>query len=152
MTASEQVRFWAKVDLRGKDECWMWLASKCNGYGQFAAPSVRRGPLRAHRVAYTLLIGPIPDGLTLDHLCHDPKTCEGGPTCPHRACVNPDHMDPVTLGVNVMRGQTIAATNAAKTHCDRGHEFTRENTMLARKGKRRNCRTCHNDRRRKTAA
>lgn len=75
-------RFWDKVDRRGDDECWPWLAAKsARGYGRF---KVGRQLLRAHRYAYEFLVGPIPDGLTIDHLCNQPS------------CVNPAHMEPVT--------------------------------------------------------
>src|ERR1017187_5210266 len=83
-------RFWPKVDRRGPEECWPWLASKQNmGYGQVRAET-ERTMILAHRVAYELLIGPIPLGLTLDHLCRN------------RGCVNPTHLEPVTLRENTL--------------------------------------------------
>jgi len=86
------------------------------------------GYFYAHRYVYEQEVGPIPDGLTLDHLCRN------------RACVNPDHLEPVTMRVNTLRGETITARNAAKTRCDKGHEFTPENTMRKPDGRR--CRVC----------
>lgn len=65
----------------------------------------------AHRVMYTALVGTIPDGLTLDHLCRN------------RPCVNPDHLEPVTYRENILRSRNAAAENARKTHCIRGHEL-----------------------------
>lgn len=86
-------RFWAKVDQSGgADACWPWLGYvEAMGYGRVN----RDGPKWAHRVAYELVRGPIPDGFDLDHICHDPLTCFEGP-CPHRQCVNPAHLEPAT--------------------------------------------------------
>lgn len=84
---------------------------------------------QAHRVAYELLIGPIAAGLELDHLCRT------------HACVNPAHLEPVTGQVNLLRGVGFPATNAAKTHCPQGHEYTAENTYWSKKGQR-GCRAC----------
>ena len=83
----------------------------------------------AHRVVYEILVGPIPVGLELDHLCRN------------RACVNPDHLEPVTTRTNLLRGYSPWACRARQTHCKRGHEFTPENTYGTGDG-RRYCRTC----------
>ncbi len=126
-------RFWQKVNRGDGDGCWLWTASLHQGYGHFA---LSRSVTRAHRIAYELLMGPIPEGLQLDHLCRN------------RACVNPAHLEPVTLQENLRRGRgTGPATEAAaqkkraKQTCQRGHEFTPENTRLIEGGYRR-CRTC----------
>lgn len=105
-------RFWAKVDKGG--DCWNWTAAKIwSGYGKFQFNGSSVG---AHRVAWTLLRGPIPEGLTVDHLCRN------------RACVNPAHMELVTRGVNVLRGDTITAANLHKTHCPKGHPYSGRNS------------------------
>jgi len=131
-------RFWSKVDVRGRNECWLWQATIVNsGYGRFWY----QGKLElAHRVAYMICIGPIPEGMTIDHV-----RARG---CTSRACVNPAHLEPVSRGENVMRGDTIPAANAAKTHCVNGHEFTPENTIIHRRNGRRYraCRQCETDR------
>ncbi|HEY6021612.1 MAG TPA: HNH endonuclease signature motif containing protein [Candidatus Paceibacterota bacterium] len=122
-----QTRFWAYVDKRSPEECWPWLASTSDaGYGAF---SVGKRYINAHRFAYESIIGPIPDGLTLDHRCRN------------RACVNPAHLEPVSRGENTLRGKTITAANRAKTHCPKGHEYTPENTYNW--SNRRVCKTCH---------
>jgi len=90
-----------------------------------------RGRL-AHRAVYEALVGPIPKGLSLDHLCRN------------RACVNPEHLEPVSLVENVMRGVSPHAVNARKTHCAHGHAFTAENTYMVR-GER-VCRACGRER------
>lgn len=119
-------RFWAKVDQRGTDECWVWTGFRHpKGYGYFR---VDGRSLAAHRVAYELCVAPIPDGLTIDHLCRN------------RACVNPAHLEPVTMIVNVLRGEGPTAENARKTHCIRGHPFDEENTYWFNGG--RTCRIC----------
>lgn len=130
-------RFWTKVDRGGPEDCWEWRAHVSrSGYGTF---SMQGGTKRAHRVAYELVLGPIPDGLTLDHLCRNTR------------CVNPRHLEPVTVEVNVLRGSGPAALNALKTHCIRGHEFTPENTIKQKRG--RACRACRqeSDRQRRAA-
>lgn len=87
-----QHRFWSRV-AETVGGCWLWTAAKCdNGYGRFRAGSVL---VRTHRYAYELMVGDIPEGLDLDHLCRN------------RACVNPYHLDPVTRGVNVRRGARV---------------------------------------------
>lgn len=108
------------------DGCWLWTAAKCNGYGYFKADRW----MRAHRWAYQHFKGPIPHGLTLDHLCRQP------------ACVNPDHLEAVPIGVNVSRGTGLTVVNANKTHCSQGHPFDLINTIWYDSGTKRRCREC----------
>lgn len=100
---SAEDAFWLHVDRRDEDECWPWLGRLQHGYGRFRVAGQLH---QAHRWAYELLIGPIPTGLVIDHDCHnrDPS-CLGGDACPHRACTNPAHMTPRTIGQNVARGR-----------------------------------------------
>jgi hypothetical protein len=120
-------RFWPKVDASG--DCWEWTRSKNKGgYGQF---SFKGHSYLAHKYAYESLVGPVPPGLELDHRCRN------------HACCNPDHLEPVTRRVNIMRGVSRSSINARKTHCIRNHEFTPENTIKHSNGSRR-CRRCHN--------
>lgn len=123
--------FWSKVDRRGADECWPWLAYRtAEGYGRFNVD--RRRPENAHRIAYRLLVGPIPQGLTLDHLCRN------------RGCVNPAHLEPVSRGENVLRGISTAAQRARQTHCLRGHPLFGPNLHIDSRGFRR-CKKCQLD-------
>jgi hypothetical protein len=109
------------------DECWNWIGERTpKGYGRMRHGSERE---YAHRVLYELLVGPIPEGSQLDHLCRN------------RACVRPAHLEPVTCRENLMRGQTLAAENAAKTRCPRGHPYDEVNTYVDPSGARR-CRVC----------
>lgn len=120
--------------------CWIWQkALDRDGYGVIQA--IRRDS--AHRVAYLAFVGPIPDGRVLDHTCHSTDAfCPGGNDCLHRRCVNPAHLEPVTVGENTQRGTSPSALNARNTHCHRGHEFTPENTYSRHDG--RACRACQN--------
>ena len=125
-----EARFWPKVDRSGgPDACWRWLAAKSgNGYGAFYFRG-RWG--LAYRCAYELLVGPIPEGLQIDHLCRV------------RDCVNPTHLEPVTHRENLLRGEGVAAQHAAKTHCPRGHPYSGVNLYVypAPRGQR-ECREC----------
>lgn len=118
-------RLWAMVTK--SESCWLWQGFvRKDGYA-----SVFDGDRYdyIHRVAYRLLVGPIPEGLHIDHLCRI------------RNCVNPDHLEPVTPGENVRRGLS-GINNYSKTHCKSGHEFTPENTYHAKGDGSRHCRTC----------
>lgn len=124
-------RFVGHIDLTDPNGCWTWTSSKSFGYGYFWLGKKR---IRAHRLAYEMLVERIPDGLCLDHLCRN------------RACVNPDHLEAVTPTENLMRGESPAAINAAKTHCPKGHPYSGSNLLFS-SGSRR-CLTCHRDRER----
>lgn len=122
-------RFWNKVLFTS--DCWEWQGSiKKSGYGRFHL--THSLGVRAHRIAYELMKGSIPKGLVLDHLCRN------------RSCVNPDHMETVTIGENVLRGDTFASKNKKKTHCKFGHPFSGEN--LYKQGSWRHCLTCMRNR------
>lgn len=107
--------------------CWIW--DGCRARGGYGKVSRNGKTMMAHRFVYTELFGPIPDGLQLDHLCRT------------RDCVNPDHLEPVTCRENLLRGNTLQAKNAAKTHCPKGHEYTDQNTYRYPDGRRR-CIAC----------
>jgi hypothetical protein len=131
-TQSLADRFWPKVERRGQQECWPWLASLRNGYGQIYDGEDWRNPkaLYAHRVAYGLMVGPIPKGMQLDHICRD------------RRCVNPAHLEPVTLAENLARGEGFGQRlYRQKTHCKHGHPFEGDNLYVAPDGHR-VCKTC----------
>lgn len=136
-------RFWPKVDRRTPDECWPWLGAKTSaGYGHISRGGAGNGNILAHRVAYEFLVGPIPENTVLDHTCHGAdQACPGGSTCPHRACCNPAHAEPVPFGENCMRGRGIAPRNSARTHCLNGHPLSGSNVRLNKNGAR-VCRIC----------
>lgn len=109
------------------DGCWIWTGAKTgHGYGKILTfRSIRV----AHRVLYEALVGPVPDGMELDHLCRTP------------ACVRPDHLEPVTHSVNISRA-------VSKTHCPQGHPYDSANTYLYERagGVMRLCKRCQYDR------
>lgn len=122
-------RFFRKVVGDDPLGCWIWQGSKeKGGYGTLGA---RRRPWLAHRWAYEFLVGEIPEGLVIDHLCRT------------RACVNPWHMEPVTLGVNAWRGESPTIVAARQDQCLRGHSLADAKIRKSgpQKGKR-DCRTC----------
>lgn len=144
-------RFWVKVNRSLEpDGCWEWAAAAGPlGYGKFMVHDEggRKKIVSAHRFSYQLLVGPIPAGLQLDHLCRNPP------------CVRPSHLEPVTNRENTLRGARVpimrdtnpgAAFQKTKTHCPRGHEYTPDNTYIQPCGNRgrrkpstsRVCRTC----------
>jgi hypothetical protein len=123
-------RFMSKIQV-AEDGCWVW-----SGYllpGGYGTLSVYGRTVLAHRFAYTELVGDIPPGLVIDHLCRN------------RACVNPDHLEPVSMRENLMRGEGLAAANVTKKACPSGHAYDVANTYTDRTG-RRHCRTCHRGR------
>jgi hypothetical protein len=130
-------RFWAKVNKDGPipahrpelGSCWLWTAATDRkGYGVFRLAGKL---IKAHRVAYELIIGPFPAGLLPDHCCRN------------HGCVNPAHLEPVTNRENMRRGIKGALT----THCPAGHAYDAANTYRDPRG-RRHCRLCERNRRR----
>jgi hypothetical protein len=125
-------RFWPKVSKT--ETCWLWTAGANNmGYGLFWSGGARSQGRRllAHRFAYELLVGPIPDGLTIDHLCRVPLCCR------------PDHLEPVTMRENLRRGNGWSGRKARQTHCLRGHALTEDNIYRRpSKPTARECRIC----------
>lgn len=122
-------RFASKVNFDGPKGCWLWIASRDRkGYGQYHQNGAT---CRSHRVAYELLVGPIPEGLQIDHLCRVP------------ACVNPDHMEPVTSKVNTQRGIAGSLRAVFVTHCRSGHPLAEPNLYVNPRGERQ-CRRCTN--------
>ncbi|MFE7237248.1 HNH endonuclease signature motif containing protein [Streptomyces sp. NPDC057580] len=122
------------------ETCWPWSAGiHRSGYGIF---SVHSKQVYAHRYSFELHNGPIPQGLVLDHVCHGwDRSCISGIRCLHRRCVNPQHLEAVPFAENVYRGNTLAAENAAKTHCPVGHPYDVANTYITPEGWR-VCREC----------
>lgn len=131
-----EVRFWAKVDRDGSmpdqgdplvsvtSRCWRWTGClKPTGYGTFWDGDRK---VHAHRYAYESQVGPIPEGMQIDHLCRN------------RGCVRPDHLEAVTPRENVLRGDSPGARAVRTDRCDRGHS---SNWYVIKDG-RRYCRDC----------
>lgn len=120
------------VDENG---CWLWQGYvDRNGYGTIRIGSMRDGTRRTnftHIVAYQAFVGPVPEGLALDH------------SCDVRHCVNPEHLSPMTIRENLLKetSRSVAARNARKTHCKHGHPYEGDNLYLRPDGGR-GCRIC----------
>lgn len=122
-------RFASKFSVDAATGCWVWTACRlANGYGQYRLNT--HLAVLVHRYAYELLVGPIPAGLEIDHLCKN------------RACCNPAHLEPVTRLENIRRSDHFDfGWLRNKTHCKRGHPFDEANTSHPSDGSRQ-CRTC----------
>lgn len=132
MPQTTRARFEAKI-LPRESGCWEWSAGhfKATGYALFCmkCPDGKWRPTTAHRISHELYIGPIPEGLVIDHLCRN------------HGCVNPAHLEAVTTRVNLARGMAPSAIAVRENCCARGHEYTPENTHVRPNGKR-ECREC----------
>ena len=131
-------RYGHHIDIH-QGACWEWTGPKDDhGYG--VASTGRQSAGRAHRVIYEAFRGPVDPALDLDHRCHT-SLCPGGDTCPHRACVRPDHLRPTPRRQNVLRGSHPTVLAHLRNECVAGHEMTPENTYVSPKGQR-HCRAC----------
>lgn len=128
-------RFWAKVEPEPNSGCYLWVGAiqrrRHGAYGVFQAYG-QRTTNSAHVFAYRMAKGALPIGTEIDHLCRNTQ------------CVNPDHLEAVPRRVNLLRGQTLVAMNAEKTHCPKGHSYEGENVkyIFGRTGTMRVCREC----------
>lgn len=128
-------RFWERVEKT--DTCWNWTgALNAKGDKGYGVIWFRGAQEYVHRLAFELLVGSIPEGKTIDHLCRN------------RKCVRPEHLRAVSLRENVLSSTGITAVNWQKTHCLRGHAFTEENTWTDPKTGQRQCRACNRIRKR----
>jgi len=118
VTKADTLPHFLRDNLFVTEGCWLWTAGKSAGYGR---SRYERGKTRrAHRRVYELLIGPVPEGLELDHLCRN------------RACCNPWHLEPVTHRENILRGESPMALCAKKTTCVAGHPFSKHGHINVR--------------------
>lgn len=133
-------KIWGQIQI-ADNGCWHWAGPiSDHKYSRMHMGGVR---MYGHRYMYAEMVGPIPAGLVIDHVCHNADlTCAGQDECMHRRCVNPAHLEAITNAENVLRSTlTEVNRNAAKTHCIRGHEFTNKNTYMTKAGTR-YCRPC----------
>lgn len=131
-------RFMRSVEVDPATGCWMWTGASRDGrYGAFSPEGHWASLTSAHIWAYEQTVGPVPEGLELDHF-----------RCSRTMCANPEHVRPVTPRENSLRSNSPAALNRAKTHCIHGHEFTAQNTREMPDGERR-CKICEADRQRR---
>ena len=114
-----------RIDASG--DCWLWTGGQTRGYGHLSYWSrIRKcsSSIQAHRFVWRILVGPIPEGLTLHHMCINPQ------------CVNPDHLTPLPMVDNTMLGASPHAMNARKSACPRGHLLAGDNLGTGSKGER----------------
>lgn len=114
-TRTPEERFWSRVSFPTNSECWLWTGALMNGYGTFW---LNGRNCYTHRWAYSQLRAAIPRNMTIDHLCRT------------RACVNPFHMEIVSMKLNTLRGCGPTAINARKTRCAKGHPYDTANTRF----------------------
>jgi len=123
------VRLQDRYYIDAATDCWVWRGKpKDTGYGQI---NIGGRVLNAHTMVYEMLVGPVPPGKELDHLCRV------------KLCVNPDHLEPVTHRENCLRGVGPSAKAAKATRCRKGHPYDEQNTYWRPDGKGRGCRTCN---------
>lgn len=134
MTQIQLLRFFAKVHKEQRG-CWRWIGARGSRTAEYGVLTIEGRRRYAHRAAYEHFVGPIPQGLEIDHLCRNPR------------CVNPDHMQPVSHLENCRRGR-VGKHNAAKTHCPHGHPYSGSNLKLrtSRGSLERVCLACNNRR------
>lgn len=122
-------RFYPKIEFT--ETCWLWTgATLGRGYGVLGRGGAGAGNILAHRASYELFIGPIPDGLTIDHLCRV------------KLCVRPEHLEAVSNRENNLRApESIISRHLAATHCPSGHPYDAANTYVSKIGDRK-CREC----------
>lgn len=124
---TDEDRIFAKINQPIGASCWEWQGYRMKaGHGRCRVDGRK---VLVHRWVWEFLVGEIPDGLSLDHLCRN------------ASCVNPEHLEPVTHRVNVLRGRAPAAAHAKKTECPQGHPYDEQNTRVYRGS--RYCITCH---------
>lgn len=122
--------FESRIKFGERDACWPWIGARLpKGYGTYCF-SAGSSPALAHRISFSLYVGPIPEAFEIDHLCNNTW------------CVNPSHLNATSPYDNNMRSKSVSAVNSKKTHCKHGHVFDSENTYIRKERSGRRGRTC----------
>ena len=122
-------RVLTKVEFDNENHCWNWIGAK--NWLQYGVLYIKGKFYFAHRLSYMIFKGQIPNGLVLDHLCRN------------YSCINPDHLEAVTQGVNASRGTSFSAINKAKKYCPKGHLLEGDNLIKSDRDRgKRGCKKC----------
>lgn len=137
-------RLFADVNVLDSESCWLWNKSVVkDGYGKMRRIiNGKQHAIFVHRLSWFSQFGEIPDGMVVDHTCHDPAICAGGTTCEHRRCINPNHMQLTTMKDNVAKGSSVRSNvGLCKNNL---HKWTKDNIRTWSSGKT-VCMPCHRE-------
>src|SRR6185437_16025118 len=134
------------LDSSSMDICWLWTGfTNKEGYGTFYfGGRSKQKSIECHNWSYRHFVGDVPKGMQLDHICHDPNDCSGGPKCVHRRCANYTHLRVTSPKENTLRSNSPSAWFSKRTHCNSGHEYTEDNIRWTSDNARR-CKICEKE-------